>query len=394
MTSYLSIGQFLSTYNDLFMPIWEYAFDPIELDNSIKCMESLIPSQYDSNKYKVYIIKHYLDNVRSSDLTDIGVNMLLKNKFMSNTEFNLISYIFLDNRYKPSIDNTLRNYLEACIKGSLGIVELTFKYLQNNYINIIDDKLKQRLVHWMILQYGHNSTEYRNVSRFTELSTFTKPFDIENYSYNDFNLIIQEHIEMFTVDFLIDNIGHKHIDPINICLISEPIYNTKNVIGLNRLYQIILPSFQKILHIINFDNLKININNNIVDVIKKFINYCRSDHDVNTIKTVYDYLKLIINDDIIVWLIICYCINISSITQNDDILSFLIQSKNNLEMNNGMILHEKIILLNKYIKFHRYLLSDLNNQDDVNVWKCNMCTFENTNIIKRLCDVCEYNRFT
>ena len=94
-----------------------------------------------------------------------------------------------------------------------------------------------------------------------------------------------------------------------------------------------------------------------------------------------------VKDNIIMWLIICYGINQCV---SLDVSNFLIDIKNRLEKSK-YIFDEKIVLLQKYVRYHQYLLNGNMNYD--NKWNCVYCTFENNNILGRLCEICGSNRF-
>jgi len=260
MTTRLEI--FLVSYPDLFMPIWEYVFAPEQIDKSLKKMENIITDQINRSKKRIQIIKYYLKHIMKSPiLIDIGIDKLMS-KEISPEGFDLIEQICLHNKYIPSIGCMMRHYLTSCKRGRLGIVELIFIFLQNNHINLIQDKNSQELSHWLLLQYGLNMTEYLNVKKFVELTSLKKVFNIKKYSYNQLYVLIKEHSNLITIDFLNDNVKDIYINPINM------LFN-------NKMEQLIIPSIEQLIRYCSIDEpLLINE----IDILKQFLKYCEVDH--------------------------------------------------------------------------------------------------------------------
>ena len=173
MSFNLTLKEFLTNYEDTSNIILEYALDPLDLDNSMKCLDELI-SLPELCKRRAFIINNYFKHSTNINMIDIGVNTLIKYNLSSKEEYNLLRQIYYYNKYKPSIDNTMQNYIKSCIRGELGIVELAFEYLTNNYINLESNNIKKELIHWNILQYGRNTSEYSNIIKFIDKKIIDK----------------------------------------------------------------------------------------------------------------------------------------------------------------------------------------------------------------------------
>jgi len=380
MSFNLTLKEFLTNYEDTSNIILEYALDPLDLDNSMKCLDELV-SLPELCKRRAFIINNYFKHSTNINMIDIGVNTLIKYNLSSKEEYNLLRQIYYYNKYKPSIDNTMQNYIKSCIRGELGIAELAFEYLTNNYINLESNNIKKELIHWNILQYGCNTSEYSNIIKFIDKKLLTKMFDINKYSYSDLFNLIQIHFNMMDRNFLMDLLNKTTFNPICLNLIN---FETDT----NTLCQLILPSIEKKNEYIDY-NLKIdNVINSpsVVSVLKQFLSECKLLNNAN-VETIYNYLNMMVKDNIIMWLIICYGINQCV---SLDVYNFLIDIKNRLEKSKN-IFEEKIVLLQKYVRYHQYLLNGNMNYD--NRWNCVCCTFENNNILGRLCEICGSNRF-
>jgi hypothetical protein len=213
---------------------------------------------------------------------------------------------------------------------------------------------------------------------------------------------------MLTTDYINNNIDITclNIHPINICFTSN-----KQTIYFEylKLYKLLIPSFEmyysstvkkELINMTDYDiSFSDNIllshsNNEIISCIIEFLKYCRLSDQEDQLITMFEYLKMIIKDNIILWLIVSYGINSCNLK---NIPFFLIKEKKQLEKTK-MLLLENIFIINKYICFYRTLLCPSYREEDMaqsikNEWTCKTCTFENTHIIKRLCEICETNRF-
>jgi len=396
MTTTLEL--FLTSYHDLFMPIWEYIYAPEQLNISLQFMEIIITKADDRSKKRTQIIKFYLHNIiNNSILIDIGIDKLLSHE-LSFEGFTLLEQICLHNKYIPSIGCIMRHYLHSCHRGKLGLVELTFQFLYYNYIRIIHDNNTRELAHWLLLQYGRNMSEYLNVIKFVDMTVLTKPFHFKKYSFELLCRLINEHLDFITITFLDHNIEDKFIDPINLsfCLIHK------------KMYQLIIPSFELSIHHINHDITQLPLTTD-VHILKQFLEFCKmnthhsslflrnelSNHTqiASDLETIYKYLRLTINDDFMMWLITGFALNIDGITKYNQIAhQFLLNTRKNIE-HNGVLMYESIEQINIYIKFFRLILD---NSEIINrpvFWSCKFCTFDNTHTFARLCQICFSNRF-
>jgi len=419
MTTTLEI--FVTSYPDLFMPIWKYLYAPEQLDKALEKMEIIINGYDDRCKKRTQLIKYYLNSIMyDQSLVDIGIDRLMYYK-ISSEEFELIEQICLHNKYIPSIGCIMRHYLTSCNRGKLGIVELMFMFLQNNYINIIPDKHTQELAHWLLLQYGNNTTTYLNVKKFANMKSLTKAFNMKKYPNYLLHKLMKEHLDLLTVNFVDENIEHMYMDPINVS------FDKTN----KKIIQLIMPSLEQC---IEYTHLDVNIlppDTTEINVLKQLLEYCKIDQSseygsnlnanhkldkkkATHLKTIYNYLRFIIKDDIMMWLITGFALNMDGITKYNEIAKkFLLETLHEIE-DTCAVLYENIEQLNKYIKFFRHILkySDVTNRpgqicfqsDNDNLIAlgkehivfstiCKICTFENTNILGRLCLICSSNRF-
>lgn len=392
----MNLKQFLTDYQDIGEIIFEYAYSPLDIENSIVSIE-LLTEFHETNKYRSFLINNYLKHCYTTDMIDKGINILIKNNMKCSDEFELAKQIFLRNKYRPSIENTMRQYLDCCIRGKVGIVELIFEYLLNNYINTQHNILYRELIHWILLQYALNSTEYTHVKKFAVLKSLTKAFNIKHYSYYNFLDLLLSHVNMLTTDFLKTTIDVETINPINICYLKlvndgdlPTLYEIENRC-LNKLNQLILPSLDALIDNNKFTNINI-FNDNLLIVLHQFFNNCIQNTSVSIgdFKTTYNYLNMMVKDDVIMWIVQCYGLNIINIS--NDKYQFLVEKRRNLETT-GLILYESLILLHKYVKYIQHLVLNIVRRNIENKWKCISCTFENNNVLARLCEICGSNRF-
>jgi len=392
----MDLKHFLTNYQDVGKIILSYAYEPLDIHNSIVSIGALT-ERHETNKYRSFMTNNYLKHCHTTDMIDEGINILIKNNMECKEEFNLAKQIFLHNKYRPSIENTMRHYLNSCIRGKLGIVELTFEYLSNNYINTQHNILDRELIHWILLQYARNSTEYTHVKKFANLKSLTKVFNIGHYSYNNFLNLISSHVNMLTTDFIRTNINVETINPINICYLKSvndgdlpTLYETENRC-LNKLNQLILPSFDALIDTNKFKNINI-FNDNLLTVLDQFFNNCIQNTSVSIgdFKSTYNYLNIMVKDNVIMWIVQCYGLNIIDIL--DDKYHFLINERRHLEKS-GLVLHEKVISLHKYVKYIQHIVLNMVKSNVENKWQCTSCTFENNNILARQCEICGLDRF-
>lgn len=386
------IGNFLSEYRDMFTVIWSFAYDETDIINSIKHLNSLVKCPV-SNTYRIYLIEKYFKKANTVDKIDIGVNELLKQHCITNYEFDFITDIFINNKYKPSIGCVLRNYINECTRGRLGVVEIMFICLQNNYINKIPNRQYQELAYWLILQYGHNMTDYHKIIKFSELAVFRKPFNLDSYTFCDFKNLLYAHSVILGSEFLEKNKTQYIYNPVNINFTFG-----KNFIDSNmfHLYELIIPSLDRNISLCNIVNTITYMDTVYTETsglfaLKQFLTYCETSTELNDFFE--DIIEELYNkiDPMIMWLFLCYGANM--VDTSTELHKYLVRSKHDLRVHN-FIQQINMLSLHKYVKYHQIIISQLyETYSKVSAWMCTFCTFQNTNIMANKCDVCDFARF-
>ena len=386
---------FFINYEDVSRLICSY-FDPKDLQNSLTVIESLV-SKKEPHKYRAFLIEHYLKNVLTEDMTDYGVDMLIDNKIHLNDEYILMVDIYIKNKYKPSIGQSMHNYIENCINGRLGIVELIYKYLETNYI--IQDKFNN-LYRWLLLSFAQHITEYTHITKFALFEKCKFVFNFEDCSFNDFHMIMNYCCNKFELSthYLYTNYFKSKINPINLFLVYRKEFEPTHFIDLQYLYKLILPSIVSNISF-NIDKSCFINSNGIIkyDIVKEIKKMAK-----NILE--YPFIQLFTNINrhyatsnrtIIIWLIINYAMNYMYLDKlkHIDIFDTLNKYRYRLELgwNIQQLLSENVITLIKYTLYHQFII-DSNIDENYDMWECKQCTYLN-NIIMPFCEICNKNIF-